>query len=167
MQIPESMQEFPIDPPEKPWWQRWLLLLFPVTILMCITMCCIFPGVLGQWMPRERHAFDVSTRLIDGYMQAMRDKDVELALTFLADANRAGLTHETINAALEGSSCSRYSGYDWVQIQSERIEKNRPQAGDSAIEILHVEGNIAYTKPLNFYQYEGYLIADLVKEDEQ
>ena len=167
MEIPERMQEVPLDPPEKPWWQRWLLLLFPVTIILCIAVCCIFPGILGGWLPRVRHAFDVSTRLIDGYMQAMRDKDVELALSFLAEANRGGLTRETLLAELEGYSYACYDGHEWVQIQAETIEKKRTQVGDPNTETLHVEGKIAYTKPLNFYQFEGYLFADLVKEDNQ
>jgi len=155
------MQEFPSDPPEKPWWQRWMVLIFLFSIVGCIAYCCIFPGLLGEWTPKVRYNDKVSTQVIDDYLSAMATKDSDLAVNFLATNNSMGFSKKDLDSQLEGVNYSLYSGYQSIEVTYSRLQ--RGSTDDAYSSYAHIEGDIMYRLPIDYYQSKGFFIADLVK----
>jgi hypothetical protein len=105
------MQEFPHDPPEKPWWQRWMVLFFLRFVIGCTAYCCVFPGILVQWAPNIRYEENISTAVLEDYMKAMAARDLKQALACIATQNGSGITLEELERQLNSVDNSLYIGY--------------------------------------------------------
>jgi len=125
MQLPKSMQEFPHDPPEKPWWQRWMVLFFILFVIGCTAYCCIFPGIIGQFVPNVRYEANISTAVLNDYMKAMAANNPEQALTYIATQNSSGISLEDLESQLNGADNSLYTGYQGLKVTDARLRRDR------------------------------------------
>jgi hypothetical protein len=166
MGLPKRMQEFSADPPEKPWWERWSVLLFLIVIVLLSACCCLFPASFGQGFFQINHVENVSIQVIDDYLQAMAEEDASRAETFWVDNGQTGVTQNDLADQFEGVSFSRYTGYQNVKVTVQELEDTRSAEDGSEISRARVAGRILYKKPLAYYDYQGYFVADLVNRGE-
>ncbi len=112
-------------------------------LCLCLTLCAVTLGLGSAQATRERASVE---RVIDAFMRAMADKDVEKAYGLCSTRFRNEKTLADLEAVLQGNNFVVFSGYQGLRIDSTSAmaSVNVLTGGGFQSTVMSVRGTVTY-----------------------
>ncbi len=112
-------------------------------LCLCLTLCAGTLGLRGVQAMREQAQVE---RVIDAFMRAMADKDVEKAYGLCSTRFKSEKTMADLELALQGNNFVVFAGYQSLRVDSTDVlaSINMFRAGGSPSTVMSVRGTVTY-----------------------